>query len=102
MVILCFERHFSKQCSVIRPKSNILAPPKIYFSPPQISGLATPLLVTYLFNGFPGTKILEQSYNLCILLQLMHTDPIENADHQYDRQLQKASVKYAKQKNDCA
>jgi len=32
----------------------------------------------------------------------MHTDPIENADHQYDRQLEKASVKYAKQKNDCA
>ena len=64
MVILCFERHFSKQCSVIRPKSNILAPPKIYFSPPQISGLATPLLVTYLFNGFPGTKNLEQCYNL--------------------------------------
>ena len=29
-VILCFERHFSKQNSVIRLKSNILAPPKFF------------------------------------------------------------------------
>jgi len=28
IVILCFERRFSKQNSVIRQKSNILAPPK--------------------------------------------------------------------------
>jgi len=35
IVILCFERRFSKQNSVIRLKSNILAPP--------IFGLATPL-----------------------------------------------------------
>jgi len=35
IVILCFERHFSKQNSVIRLKSNIL--------PPKIFGLATPL-----------------------------------------------------------
>jgi len=34
IVILCFERHFSKQNNVIRLKSNI---------PPQIFGLATPL-----------------------------------------------------------
>ena len=38
-VILCFERRFSKENSVICLKSNILAPP-------QISGLATPLLAT--------------------------------------------------------
>ena len=35
IVILCFERRFSKQNSVIRLKSNI--------SPPPISGLAMPL-----------------------------------------------------------
>ena len=35
IVILCFERRFSEQNSVIRLKSNLLAP--------QISGLATPL-----------------------------------------------------------
>jgi len=36
IVILCFERRFSKQNSVIRLKSNI-------FAPPQSFGLATPL-----------------------------------------------------------
>jgi len=36
IVILCFERRFSKQNSVIRLKSNISPPPKIF-------GLATPL-----------------------------------------------------------
>jgi len=35
IVILCFERRFSRQNSVIRLKSNIL--------PPKIFGLATPL-----------------------------------------------------------
>ena len=30
IVILCFERRFSKQNSVIRLKSNILAPPKFW------------------------------------------------------------------------
>jgi len=34
-VILCFERRFSKQDSVIRLKSNILVPQKI---PPQFFG----------------------------------------------------------------
>ena len=29
-VILCFERHFSKQNSVVRLKSNILPPPKFW------------------------------------------------------------------------
>jgi len=42
IVILCFERRFSKQNSVIRLKSSILAPPK-FFGPSQIFGLATPL-----------------------------------------------------------
>jgi len=41
IVILCFKRRFSKQNSVIRLKSNILALPN--FCPPQIFGLATPL-----------------------------------------------------------
>jgi len=36
IVILCFERRFSKQNSVIRLELKIL--------PPQISGLATPLI----------------------------------------------------------
>jgi len=36
MVILCFERRFSKQNSVISLKSNILATPQIF-------GPATPL-----------------------------------------------------------
>jgi len=40
---LCFERRFSKQNSVIRLKSNIFAPPKI-FDPSQIFVLVTPLL----------------------------------------------------------
>ena len=30
IVVLCFERRFSKQNSVIRPKTNILAPPKFW------------------------------------------------------------------------
>ena len=42
IVILCFERRFSKQNSVIRLESNILPIPK-FFGPLQISGLATPL-----------------------------------------------------------
>ena len=42
-VILCFERRFYKQNSVIRLKSSILLRPQIFFTPPQISGLATPL-----------------------------------------------------------
>ena len=42
IVILCFERRFSKQISVIRVKSNILAPPK-FFGSLQIFGLAMPL-----------------------------------------------------------
>jgi len=44
IVILCFERRFSKQNSVIRLKSNIL--------PSQIFGLATPLIMLPMFlNG---------------------------------------------------
>jgi len=42
MVILCFEKRFSKQNSAIRLKSNILAQKKIV-GPPQIFGLAMPL-----------------------------------------------------------
>jgi len=42
IVILCFERRFSKQNSVIRLKSNILAPKKIFGSL-QILWLAMPL-----------------------------------------------------------
>ena len=38
IVILCFERRFSKQNSVIRLKSNILPP---QFFDPQIFGLVT-------------------------------------------------------------
>jgi len=41
IVILCFGRRFSKQSSVIRLKSYILA--STFFAPPQIFGLATPL-----------------------------------------------------------
>ena len=41
MVILCFERRFSKQNSVIRLKSNTFAP-KIFFPPPNFwAGYAT-------------------------------------------------------------
>jgi len=41
MAILCFERRFSKQNSVIRLKSNILAHTK-FFAPPNFSaGYAT-------------------------------------------------------------
>jgi len=43
IVILCFERRFSKQNSVIRVKSNILAQKK-FFGSPQIFGLAMPLI----------------------------------------------------------
>jgi len=41
IVILCFERRFSKQNSVIRLKSNILTPQ--IFCTPSIFELATPL-----------------------------------------------------------
>jgi len=44
IVILYFERRFSEQNSVIRLKSDILAPPN--FLAPQILGLATPLIQT--------------------------------------------------------
>jgi len=44
IVILCFERRFSKQNSVIRLKSNILAP-KYFFGSPQIFGMAMPLVM---------------------------------------------------------
>jgi len=42
IVILCFERRFSKQNSDIRLKSSILPPP--IFGPSQIFGLTTPLI----------------------------------------------------------
>jgi len=44
IVVLGFERRFSKQNSVIRLKSNILHLPN--FVSPRISGLATPLIAT--------------------------------------------------------
>jgi len=44
VAVLCFERRFSKQNSVIRLKSNILGTRK--FLPPQIFRLATPLGMT--------------------------------------------------------
>jgi len=40
IVILCFERSFSKKNSVICPKIK-------HFVPPKISGLAAPLLATF-------------------------------------------------------
>jgi len=41
IVILCFERHFSKQNSVFRLKSNIF-PPKFFWFPPKFwAGYAT-------------------------------------------------------------
>jgi len=43
IIILGFEGRFSKQNSAIRLKSNTLAPQ--IFCPPQIFGLATPLMV---------------------------------------------------------
>ena len=43
MVILCFERRFAKQNSVIRRKSNILAPQTL--TPKKSFGLATTLRV---------------------------------------------------------
>jgi len=43
IVILCFERRFSKQSSVFRLKSDILSP-RFFIWPPQIFGLATALL----------------------------------------------------------
>jgi len=40
--MLCFERRFSKQNSVIRVKSNILAPKKFFWFPPNFwAGYAT-------------------------------------------------------------
>jgi len=46
-----------------------------------------------LFNDF--TEKLKQSYNFAYV-QNACNDPIENADHQHDRQLQRTSMKYAK------
>jgi len=37
IVMLCFERCFSKQNSVIRLKASILPPPK-FFAPPKVLG----------------------------------------------------------------
>jgi len=53
MVILCFERRFSKQNSVIRLISNILPPSKF---PPKIFGLATTLALMHLSLGRPDVK----------------------------------------------
>jgi len=44
IVILCFERRFSRQNSVIRLKSNIWSPKNFWH--PQIFGLATPLVIS--------------------------------------------------------
>jgi len=41
IVILCFERRFAKQNSVIRLKSNILAPPNFLVPPNFWAGYAT-------------------------------------------------------------
>jgi len=48
IVILCFERRFSKQNVVIRLQSNIFASPE--FLPPQTFGLATSLLCELAFS----------------------------------------------------
>jgi len=61
--ILCFERRFSKQNSVICLKSDILAPPK-FFGLPQIFGLAAPL-IKYLQTE--GVLFLLLDYGSCIL-----------------------------------
>ena len=59
-VIFCFERRFSTQNSVIRLKSNILAPPQIF-------GLTTPLPRGIYLPIWKGTfKVINGRENLCI------------------------------------
>jgi len=55
-VLLCIERRFSNQNSVIRLKSNIL--------PPNISGLATPLQTTLQAMAYLGFT--APGYNLSL------------------------------------
>jgi len=61
IVILCFERRFSKQNSVIRIKSNILAPKKCFGSP-QIFGLAVPLIMINFIKSFDKIQKYRTSY----------------------------------------
>jgi len=42
IVILCFERRFSKQNSVIRLKSNILGPPNFWAGYTTVANLSSP------------------------------------------------------------
>ena len=53
IVILCFERRFSKQNSVIRLKSNILPPPNIW------SGYGTVTILKQ-FNETPRINVVSR------------------------------------------
>jgi len=67
IVILCFERRFSKQNSVIRLKWSILVP--------QIFGLATPLMLLHLwrrFLVFRGNYFLIQ-YVWCVIMKFFRS-----------------------------
>ena len=64
IVILCFERRFSKQNSAIRLKSSILAHPK-FFGPHQIFGLATPLVQAAVSWRMRSIDTSYQAMNIC-------------------------------------
>ena len=92
IVILCFDRRFSKQNSVIRPKSNLLAPPN--FSLPKFLGWLRPCLhvnnrrpaktrlpvLTSLYRPVymseSHSRVADASVNICCCMELenMYTD----------------------------
>jgi len=88
IVILCFGRRFSKQNSVIRLKSNILAPPN---SPLQIFGLATPLFAKPLFTA--ELKFLEVLQRHKLSATVLLKNDIFNIKNRFEAcNLQKPSV----------
>jgi len=73
IVILCFERRFSKQNVVIRLQSNILASPKIFA--PQIFGLATSLLCELAFSILLNIKRKRLPCEIDMRIALPETKP---------------------------
>ena len=60
IIILCFERHFSKQNGVIRLKSNILAPPNFW------AGYATETLIIHPEISKRTKILMELFYIACL------------------------------------
>jgi len=76
IVILCFERRFSKE-NRVRLKSNILAPPKIF-------GLVTPQTRALAFQSFNHVETVSRHVQKIELVEIMsrrHSCDFDSSSH---------------------